>query len=391
MAEVRSYDEDDAFAGDAPANLLEGRWRWGWVFAAVWLFYLTGVLEDALTADHVVQRVVGTAALVAFGVLYVWSFLVVRVLRREGRPIPLRQRVGVLGTALALTVVEAFCAGQSALTMGTFVVVMALFSLPLRAALMVAVGVVAASAGLPYVVPGWEPDSGGVVLGTITAGLAMFGVLQLVQRNAQLAAARQELAALAITQERGRFARDLHDILGHSLTVITMKAELAGRLTHRDPDRAAAEIADVERIARDALADVRATVAGYRAVTLAHELAAARTALDVAGIEADLPTAVDNVPTERRELLGWAVREGVTNVVRHSGARRVRIVVTADGVEIVDDGRGPAEWPAGAGDGGAGHHGGNGLAGLRERAARAGASVTVGAVEGGGFRLRVGW
>src|SRR6185503_2008874 len=117
-------------------------------------------------------------------------------------------------------------------------------------------------------------------------------------------------------------------------------------------DRAAAEIADVERIARDALADVRATVAGYRAVSLANELSAARMALDAAGIEADLPTAVDNVPTERRELLGWAIREGVTNVVRHSGAEHCRVVVSGSGVEVVDDGRGPVEWtgsPAPAG------------------------------------------
>ena len=382
-----SYDEDDAFAGDAPADQFEGRWKWGWIFASVWLFYLAGVLEDAVANDHVVLRAVGVLALVAFGVLYVWSFLVIRVLRRRGLPAGRPMRLGVLGAAAALTVVEAFCAGQSALTMGTFVVVMALFALALRLALVVVVIVVAATAGLPYLVPSWEPDSGGVVLGTITASLAMFGVLQLVQRNVQLSAARQELAAMAVTQERGRFARDLHDLLGHSLTVITMKAELAGRLTHADPDRAAAEIADVERIARDALADVRATVAGYRAVSLAAELAAARTALDAAGIEADLPTAVDNVPTERRELLGWAVREGVTNVVRHSGARHCRVVVAGDGVEIVDDGRGPARWNGPVAD----DTGGHGLAGLRERAATEGATVTVGAAEGGGFRLRVGW
>jgi two-component system sensor histidine kinase DesK len=380
------YDADDAYAGDAPANLVEGRWKWGWVFAAIWLVYLTGTLEDALNARHIVQQVVGVLALAAFGALYVWSFLVVRILRRTGQRIGWGMRLTVLGGAFALTVVEAFCAGESALAMGVFIVVMSLFSLPLPLALVVFAVVVASSAGLPYVVPGWAGDNGGLVLGTITAGLAMFGVLQLIQRNVQLTAAREEIAGLAVSQERGRFARDLHDLLGHSLTVITMKAELAGRLTHLDPDRAAAEIAEVERLARDALADVRATVAGYRTVSLPHELAAARVALDAAGIEADLPTAVDNVPTERRELLGWAVREGVTNVVRHSGARHCRIVVSGSAVEVVDDGRGPAEWGSPSPVAG-----GNGLSGLRERAADVGASVSVGAVEGGGFRLRVGW
>lgn len=152
---------------------------------------------------------------------------------------------------------------------------------------------------------------------------------------------------------------------------------------HADPVRAEREIADVERLARDALADVRAAVAGYRTPTVAGELVSARVALDAAGIEAELPGAVDDVPADRSELFGWAVREGVTNVVRHSGASRCRISVTRDAVEISDDGRGvPAPAPEGRG---------TGLAGLRERAAVAGASVTVGRADGGGFRLRVGW
>ena len=114
-------------------------------------------------------------------------------------------------------------------------------------------------------------------------------MVQLIQRNMQLAAARNELTRLALADERNRFARDLHDILGHSLTVVAVKAELAGRLASLDPARAEAEIGDVERIARQALADVRAAAGGYREVTLDGELASARTALAAAGIEADLP------------------------------------------------------------------------------------------------------
>ena len=167
----------------------------------------------------------------------------------------------------------------------------------------------------------------------------MFGVPALIRRNRELAeAAQQELARLAVEQERTRFARDLHDLLGHSLTVVAVKAELAGRLVGRDPARAAAEIAEVERLARQALADVRAAVAGYREVTLAAELATARAALGAAGIDADLPGAVDDVPAARRELFGWVVREGVTNVVRHSGVPRARSGSTPTTVEIVDDG-----------------------------------------------------
>jgi two-component system sensor histidine kinase DesK len=145
----------------------------------------------------------------------------------------------------------------------------------------------------------------------------------------------------------------------------------------------------VEQLARQALADVRAAVTGYREASLPGELASARAALAAAGIEADLPGAVDAVPAERRELLAWALREGVTNAVRHSAARRVWVRLDADGVEVADDGRGPAGHPGAAGV--PVHQRGNGLAGLRERAEAVGAAVTVTRREGGGFVLRVGW
>ena len=169
----------------------------------------------------------------------------------------------------------------------------------------------------------------------------------------------EENARLAVDNERNRFARDLHDILGHSLTVITVKAELAQRLLDVDPARAKAEVADLERLSRDALSDVRRAVEGYRELTLPGELARARTALAAAEIDADLPNSTEEVPSDRRELFAWTVREGVTNVIRHSGAQRCTVRLTHDAAEVLDDGRGPTEDPAG----------GSGLLGLRERAA----------------------
>ena len=187
------------------------------------------------------------------------------------------------------------------------------------------------------------------------SALAAWGVGQLIQRNAQLVAARNEITRLALADQRNQFARDLHDILGHSLTVVAVKAELAGRLASLDPQRAETEIADVERIARQALADVRAAAAGYREITLAGELASAQTALAAAGVEADLPDQeIGQIPRLQQELFGWAVREGVTNVVRHSGATRCRIRVSPSEVEISDDGCGPPA-PAGASPDGGGH------------------------------------
>jgi len=190
--------------------------------------------------------------------------------------------------------------------------------------------------------------------------------------------AHQENTSLAVAGERNRFARDLHDILGHSLTVITVKAELAQRLCDIDPVRAKQELADLERLSRDALADVRRAVEGYRELTLPGELARARTALQSAEITPALPQSTDEVPSELRELFAWTVREGVTNVIRHSGARRCEITLTDERAIVSDDGRGLA---ATDGDG-------SGLTGLRERAAAVGAVVTTRTLSPG-FALEV--
>jgi two-component system sensor histidine kinase DesK len=206
----------------------------------------------------------------------------------------------------------------------------------------------------------------------------MWGIQQMMLRNVDLLRAREENARLAVVEERNRFGRDLHDILGHSLTVITVKAELANRLLDADPDRARAELEDLERLSRDALADVRRAVQGYREISLAGELARAREALTSAGIRPDLPNSVDAVPSDLRDVFAWAVREGVTNVIRHSGASCCRVRLGPDRVVISDDGGGPG-----------GGRNGHGLAGLRERAASAGAVLLTSPVQPHGFRLEV--
>ncbi|MEV6239564.1 sensor histidine kinase [Lentzea sp. NPDC051838] len=192
--------------------------------------------------------------------------------------------------------------------------------------------------------------------------------------NRELREARAEVARLASEAERNRIARDLHDLLGHSLTAITVKSALARRL---EPDAARAEMESVEQLARQALSDVRAAVSGYQDVTLAGELARSRELLRAAGVAADLPTAVDAVPAEHRELFGWVVREGVTNVVRHARAGRCTVELTASTVEVRDDGVG---GPAGTG---------SGLDGLRARVSAVGGVLTAGPVEPRGWCLRV--
>jgi two-component system, NarL family, sensor histidine kinase DesK len=216
----------------------------------------------------------------------------------------------------------------------------------------------------------------------VVFGVSAVAMRQLTVAVAQLRAAREELAHAAVDRERLRFARDLHDLLGHTLSVITLKSELAGRLLATAPEQAAAEIADVERSARDAQRQVRSAVAGYRQPLLHRELAGARELLAAAGVEATIDDRAEHLSPEQNALLAWGVREGVTNVVRHARARRCEIVVRQDGdhAELVvsDDGGGPADRAP---------EPGHGLAGLVERALAQGARVEAGPRPDGGFRL----
>ena len=242
--------------------------------------------------------------------------------------------------------------------------------------------VVAMAVGVAIVPPlvGWQRgvdvESGLTVL---LVAFAMYGFFGIIRSNVELAAARSEVARLAAENERTRIARDLHDLLGHSLTTITVKAALARRLADLDPERAAIEIGEVEQLSRRALTDVRSAVAGYREVRLADELAGAREILRAAGIEADLPATVDVVDERLVELFGWVVREGVTNVVRHSRAHRCAITVGSSWVEIVDDGRGAD----GRGVDGRSAEVGSGIVGLRERVGAYAGTVEVGPLEAG--------
>ncbi|HEV8230461.1 MAG TPA: histidine kinase [Candidatus Limnocylindria bacterium] len=196
-----------------------------------------------------------------------------------------------------------------------------------------------------------------------------------------LRAAREEIARLAVHEERLRFARDVHDLLGRSLSLIALKSELANRLLRDEPDRAGAEMRDVEQVARDALREVREAVTGYRQPTLAAELAGARAALHAAAVECCIENDAGVIPPDVESVLAWTVREGVTNVIRHSRAKRCDIRITrTDGriaVEVIDDGRGvavPVE--------------GSGLRGLAERIAGRGGTAEAGPLPSG-FRLRV--
>lgn len=291
----------------------------------------------------------------------------------------------ICGLLFGLAVAETAVIGVDGLSALVFVAAAAMVLLPARVAVSSVAVLAVVATVLPVYVAPWHTDLMQWSIGAsiAMASVAVFAFTRLVRANFELAAAREEVAALAADKERLRIARDLHDLLGHSLTTVTVKAALAQRLVDSDPARAKAEMAEIERLARESLADTRNAVAGYREVRLATELATAREVLAAAGIRAVLPGVVDDVPADLGGLFGWVVREGITNVVRHSRAKQVRVTLCQRAIEIVDDGRGCA------GESTSGH----GLAGLAERAAALGGRLIAGPAEAAGatqgFRLRV--
>ena len=347
------------------------------LFSGIWLFYLIDPVSVAWRARASGRGWVAIIAIALFCAVYLLVFARLRQVR--WRPMSLaRPRHGwvIVVVLLAFTGAAVWAIGQTGTALLVFLATVAMQVLPTAAAISTVAALVVGALASGWLLPGWTIDSG-VLIGIVAAAVVMWGVGALFDRNRELLLAREENARLAVADERDRFARDLHDILGHSLTVIAMKAELAQRLVDADPERARSEVAAVERLARDSLADVRQAVSGYREASLPGEITRARQALSAAGIVAELPHSTDEVPSRLRELFAWSIREGVTNVVRHSGATHCRVLLSAESVEVLDDGRGPSTATAGFG-----------LAGLRERAAAVGATVVTWGLDPG-FGLKV--
>ncbi|MCB5907122.1 sensor histidine kinase [Streptomyces pinistramenti] len=230
-------------------------------------------------------------------------------------------------------------------------------------------------------------DAFGIGYGTFLSGMVTAAVLSLFDTINELDATRQELARSAVEKERLRFSRDLHDLLGHTLSVVVVKAEAVRRLAPRNLDAALVQAADIEAVGRQALTEIREAVSGYREGSLTTELDRARSMLEAAGIAPSVRQSGPPLPPQTGALLGWVVREGVTNTVRHSGATHCEIEVRTDGdrarLTVTDDGRGPAQ----PGTGADGPPGGSGLKGLGERLATAGGTLETGPDGRRGFRL----
>ncbi|MDQ2847563.1 MAG: sensor histidine kinase [Actinomycetota bacterium] len=349
------------------------RWAAGASVASVYIvLYVVNVFGDHLSMPRTVTSV--TLCLLMF-VVYVFGLGQVFIA-------PSVVRWTAVAAVFVLTMPQVLLVGNDAVGLLIFTGVAAGCLLGIRTAAVV--GVLLAI--LMLVLTWHDPAGASWQLGLTVVGLTLWsaGFAKNIRLNIELRQARDELARTAVLAERERIARDLHDILGHSLTAIAVKASLARQLTVRAPDKAAAEIVDIERLARSALADVRATASGIRERSLGAELAAARSVLTAAGIVAVIPGAIDDVRPEGRELFGYVVKEAVTNVVRHSRAANCTVRLGADWIEVVDDGSGPVV----GGQSDREDAGGNGLLGLRERVVAAGGTLTAASTQPAGFAVR---
>lgn len=353
--------------------------------SAVWIaFILVPIVTAIGNRGSEPGHLLTIAGALLFTVVYFWLVIIAFDERGE------RLRYLLVATMLVLAIVLTLADRAGWGFLFTYVAACIGIVLPSRLGLPAVMGCALIAVGCSLIdgqagqAIGWGSSAVGV-------GLLLVLLRDLRVRNQQLGEARAELATVAVARERERFARDLHDLLGHSLSVIAIKAELAGRLLPSEPSRAAREVSDLEQVARQALAEVRQAVSGYRQPTLDDELEGARMALTAAGIEAEVRRPAVMLDPDVEAVLAWAVREGATNVIRHSGARHCRVTVRAGlgdaEVEVVDDG-GPAVIEAAQGptrDGG-----GHGIAGLAERAERVRGRLEAGRLDsGGGFRLAV--
>ncbi|MEV0829422.1 sensor histidine kinase [Nonomuraea rubra] len=352
---------------------MKGRlWTSVYLVALVWP--MPAFLASAPSASAVVLVAAGVTGFVVLYLRVVWTALVRP--HRNATPYALAL-LYVVTAAMAPILGEMWLFATS-----YFLITAVATALPERALPAAAGGTVVALTlalpllGRPLAEYWWMP------LQTVVFTAAIRAFLRLESANRALSEANVKVERLAVDNERLRFARDMHDLLGHSLAVMTVKSQLAGRLAVADPERARAEMEEVEELSRQALSEVREAIAGYRELSLPEELEGARRALGTAGVR--LEVAAGPLPADVEPVLAWVIREAATNVVRHSAARRCHIRLGVEGgeayAEVRDDGRGPASGAVASG-------GGNGLRGLAERVHVAGGTLDGGPAEGGGFLL----
>lgn len=331
--------------------------------AGVWLVFLAFPIGYLVSQESPTLWVLeGLGVILLFAVVYVIGFgYTEAVPHRRWRPWLLYWFVSLVAIAVWISLFV----GHWVFNLMPYFVAATMFTLPLAVGLSVsAVIMILTCISLIH----FSENAVSMLYSTsgTLVGAAIIIVIAILARREE---SKRDLEnRLAVSGEREHVARDVHDLLGHSLTVINLKAEVAAKLLDSDPARARDEILEISRLSRVALADVRSTVTRLRRPDFGGEVEAAQRALDTAGIAADLPDphTARQLPGVNAPLFSWALREAVTNVVRHSGASVCRVLVTPEKLQVDDDG--------------AGFRGtvGNGLSGLRERVEESGGSLDIG-------------
>jgi two-component system sensor histidine kinase DesK len=315
----------------------------------VWLVYSAFFFIDPIQRDTRRDWLIFAAAYACFLVIY----LLLISVRSRARRASLLLALTVLGVAY-------YPLNGGAGGMLIYVAALAPFatdSLALAAAAIAAATLIGAAEGLLLHQTAWSWG----IMSFLTASIGLGNLIGAVQSraNRRLSLAQDQIEHLAQVAERERIARDLHDVLGHTLSVVVLKSELAGKLVGSDGERARQEIGEVEQIARQALSEVREAIRGYRAEGIGIEIARARRTLGAAGVSLDCRGEGVRLDPAHESVLSLVLREAVTNILRHAGASRCRLELTADQgrtlLHVEDDGRGAIG------------HEGNGLRGMRER------------------------
>lgn len=351
-----------------------GPWeRWGWLMAVVWMVFLVYPVLSLLRSDAALGWVaLGWAALVSFAVVYVIGF-VVGMRSSWGKPRPLVRTLFWVQIACAIATIPAI--ETQALSFLPYLMSYASYGLRGRWHWVTTISGIVLAAGVALFSGRLE---GHLQLLIVVVLIAVVNTVNtwLISRSVDADKVRMELAT---SDERASIARDVHDLLGHTLTAVKLKAELAERLVDNDPERAKAELAQIVHLTGEAIAGVRSTVTGIRGAALSEQIQASTLALESAGLQVRIegdPTALS--PAQSLPA-GWIVRESTTNILRHARAQHVRITMAPGEVAIEDDGRG-VRGPAGSG-----------LRGMSERAAVAGGVLAVEDTSNGGTRVSVTW
>ncbi|MGO3136653.1 MAG: sensor histidine kinase [Agrococcus casei] len=378
---MSTTDVDATSAGspvESPEPDARGPWeRFGWLMAVIWMIFLIyPIIALVASTAPLAWRVVAWAALAAFALAYITGFVL--GMRsgwgRVARPVAVIFPLLILFAAATSPAI-----GWSAL--GFLPFVMSYASYGMRgwwhwatsiASVVIVTAVLIGFGGHPAVLPIFVI----VVILSVVNSVNVW----LISRSIRSEQLRVDLAT---SHERETISRDVHDLIGHSLTVVKLKAELAAKLVDRDPERAKRELAEIAELTGEAITGVRSTVTGLRASGLAEQLGASRAAIELAGLEFEVDGGVEAMSPAQSLTASWILREATTNILRHAAASKARVAFTPGTMLVDDNGVGIGDRPPSPSS--------NGMRSMVERASAAGATLTVGEAPHGGTRVQLQW